>query len=340
MKWMIVIIFGSCLACSTTTYHNTSLKKSFDEIFSINEAVLIQGTQDTPFFFATGPYIKDETIFFTDLFGHQVLRYNLQDKILKSFGGKGEGPGEYQLPYGIAIDMDGDLFVNDRSNSRVQKISNNGDHLKSIALQGQIEAVYLWEDESKKYLRVVGVNPCEKGTCLVRQIELTGDQDAVYAPLKGKIYNYSWKSAQSATGELFIANILSSEVAVYSSKGQLLREFKLRSPSWSLFQTKGLSSNYIRGIQKKLKSESYTMIESMHVSGNYLFVALKRVNMRMESPYVLDIYDIENGKAVCYGAESLHALGYVQDDKFWFYSKDERTNQFGDMVLQVASLKL
>ena len=45
------------------------------------------------------------------------------------WGKPGDGPGEFNLPHGIAIDAQGRVYVVDRSNSRIQVFDLNGKHL-------------------------------------------------------------------------------------------------------------------------------------------------------------------------------------------------------------------
>ncbi|MEO8441955.1 MAG: 6-bladed beta-propeller [Betaproteobacteria bacterium] len=55
---------------------------------------------------------------------------HLQDfgagKFIKTWGKKGSGPGEFDMPHGLAIDSSGRLFVADRGNSRIQIFDLDG----------------------------------------------------------------------------------------------------------------------------------------------------------------------------------------------------------------------
>ena len=50
----------------------------------------------------------------------------LQGKLLREWGRKGTGDGEFQLPGSIALGPDGLLYVPDQGNSRVQKFTREG----------------------------------------------------------------------------------------------------------------------------------------------------------------------------------------------------------------------
>lgn len=49
-----------------------------------------------------------------------VHHYDPSGKLIKSWGGPGTGPGEFNLPHNICCDIDNFIYVADRENSRVQ----------------------------------------------------------------------------------------------------------------------------------------------------------------------------------------------------------------------------
>ena len=73
---------------------------------------------------------KDGTFFVSDGYGNsRVLHFSADGKLLKTWGTKGTGPGEFDLPHGIAIDERGRVLVADRSNARVQVFDTSGTFL-------------------------------------------------------------------------------------------------------------------------------------------------------------------------------------------------------------------
>lgn len=80
------------------------------------------GTTDVTF----GP---NGRLFISDGYGNaRVLEYSADGKRVKVWGGPGKGPGEFQIPHGIAYDRD-TLYVADRTNARVQRFDLNGKYL-------------------------------------------------------------------------------------------------------------------------------------------------------------------------------------------------------------------
>ena len=64
--------------------------------------------------------IDSNTIYVCDTDNHQICIFDSQGELLRSFGTKGELPGQFELPFGIAVDLSGLIYVTDHNNGRVQ----------------------------------------------------------------------------------------------------------------------------------------------------------------------------------------------------------------------------
>lgn len=72
-------------------------------------------------------------IFISDGYGNsRVAKFDSSGDLVKSWGKKGTAPGEFNLPHTIAADAKGDIYVGDRSNSRIQVFDSNGNFLRLI----------------------------------------------------------------------------------------------------------------------------------------------------------------------------------------------------------------
>src|SRR5579884_1756063 len=77
------------------------------------------GTTDVTF----GPAGR---LFVSDGYGNaRILEYSAEGKRVKVWGSKGTGPGQFQIPHGIAFDGKL-LYVADRTNARVQRFDTDG----------------------------------------------------------------------------------------------------------------------------------------------------------------------------------------------------------------------
>lgn len=66
----------------------------------------------------------------------RVLRFGADGRFIASWGGKGAGPGQFQVAHGIAIDASGRLWVADRENQRVQIFTQDGVFVREIRYRG------------------------------------------------------------------------------------------------------------------------------------------------------------------------------------------------------------
>ncbi|HSG72511.1 MAG TPA: peptidyl-alpha-hydroxyglycine alpha-amidating lyase family protein [Planctomycetaceae bacterium] len=73
---------------------------------------------------AFGP---DGEFYVSDGYGNsRVMKFAASGKFLSSWGRKGKGPGEFNLPHSIVIDAKGRILVGDRENDRVQIFDSEG----------------------------------------------------------------------------------------------------------------------------------------------------------------------------------------------------------------------
>ena len=69
---------------------------------------------------------KDGNIFVSDGYGdNRVVKYDKNGRFIKSAGKQGTGPGELRLPHTLAADAQGNIYIGDRSNARVQVWDND-----------------------------------------------------------------------------------------------------------------------------------------------------------------------------------------------------------------------
>ena len=69
-------------------------------------------------------------LFITDGYGNaRVHRFSAGGELLGSWGEPGDGPGQFQVPHGIAVDSGGLVYVADRENSRIQRFDLDGKYV-------------------------------------------------------------------------------------------------------------------------------------------------------------------------------------------------------------------
>ncbi len=67
---------------------------------------------------------------------HRVLVYGAEGRLLHTLGGRGSGPGEFNLPADAAVGADGSLWVLDAGNFRVQAFDAQGRFLRQFGSVG------------------------------------------------------------------------------------------------------------------------------------------------------------------------------------------------------------
>jgi sugar lactone lactonase YvrE len=76
-------------------------------------------------------------IFITDRKGNKVVVVNDQGQVLRQWGGKGTGNGQFNNLYHIGIDGQSRVFVNDVNNQRIQVFDRFGKWLTSFGSKGE-----------------------------------------------------------------------------------------------------------------------------------------------------------------------------------------------------------
>ena len=98
--------------------------------FSVGE----QPKSTSPFVGAADiAFTADGHLFIADGYGNaRIVEYDAQGKRLRQWGKPGQGPGELNLPHGIAIDAKEIIYVADRENGRIQRFTREGKFLSEI----------------------------------------------------------------------------------------------------------------------------------------------------------------------------------------------------------------
>jgi sugar lactone lactonase YvrE len=78
----------------------------------------------------------------------RVLKFDKDGRFIKSWGGKGKEPGQFDVAHGIAIDPKGLLWVMDRENSRIQVFDADGTFVREQKYKGLPCSVAFGRDEA------------------------------------------------------------------------------------------------------------------------------------------------------------------------------------------------
>ena len=88
----------------------------------------------------------------------RILKFSSKGMLLKTFGVKGTGRGEYDQPHALAMDSKGRLFVGDRSNNRIVIVDQDGNWLAAWTQFSRPSGIYIDKDD------VIYVTDSESGS--------------------------------------------------------------------------------------------------------------------------------------------------------------------------------
>jgi streptogramin lyase len=66
----------------------------------------------------------------------RVLKFDKTGKFIKTWGGKGTGPGQFDVAHGMTMDAKGQLWITDRENQRVEIFDQDGKFIREIKYAG------------------------------------------------------------------------------------------------------------------------------------------------------------------------------------------------------------
>ena len=83
-------------------------------------------------------FARSGHLFISDGYANaRILEYTGDGQKVREWGTPGTGPGQFRLPHSIQIDEDGNVWVADRENGRVQRFTQDGAYLGEWAAFGK-----------------------------------------------------------------------------------------------------------------------------------------------------------------------------------------------------------
>ena len=78
----------------------------------------------------------------------RIVKFSKDGKFIKTWGKKGTGPGEFNVPHTIFFDSRGRLFVGDRGNHRIQIFDQDGNFLDQWTQFGSPSGMFIAPDDT------------------------------------------------------------------------------------------------------------------------------------------------------------------------------------------------
>lgn len=146
-------------------------------------------------------------IFVADGYGNsRVVKFDRSGNFVKSWGQKGSGPGEFNLPHTIVVDSRGRVLVGDRENRRIQLFDLDGNFLTQWTHAGAPWGLSLAQDGT--------LFMADGYANRVVQLDLDGNILGTFgAPGKTSgCFAFAHAIAVGAKNELYVAEILNWRV--------------------------------------------------------------------------------------------------------------------------------
>ena len=141
-----------------------------------------------------------------------VLKFDADGNFIRTWGGKGKGPGQLNLPHSLVFDAEGLLYIADRNNARIQVFDADGNYIRESSHPGTPCGLFMDADRRHIWLA--------HGHCgEIMKLDLAGNvvgkiEGAGQGKTLGK-YGEAHYIALSPRGEIFVADTLNWRVQKY-----------------------------------------------------------------------------------------------------------------------------
>jgi sugar lactone lactonase YvrE len=140
-----------------------------------------------------------------------VLKFDRDGNFIKTWGRKGKGPGEFDLPHSLVFDAQGLLYIADRNNGRIQVFDADGTYIRESAHPGTPCGLFMTADQH--------IWLAHGHTGEVMKLDLQGNVVGTMAGAgQGKAlgrYGEAHYIAVSPRDEIFVADTLNYRVQKY-----------------------------------------------------------------------------------------------------------------------------
>lgn len=215
---------------------------------------------------------------------HRIVRYDAMSNLLGYFGAEGDGDGELRGPLGIAVAPDGNVYVADRDNKRVQVFNADGKFDRSVDLKEDTGAVVpvdvaVSADGGTLF---VTANNSHRVVAFDREGKPTGGWGGDGGD-PGQ-FRYPGTVALDASGNVVVTDILNARVQVFDAAGvPKIQIGELGANPGDFIRPKGVA---VDGAGRIYVSDSYIgLVQVFGADGEFVGVlSMRGEPVRFESP--------------------------------------------------------
>ena len=124
------------LAVAESGYHTVTLYSKTGQKVHMLGTAGSYGTADGQFYNPSAVAIRGDLLYVCESSNNRVQKFSIsQQSFISKFGTGGNCDGQFSTPYGICIDPEGNLFIADHSNNRIQVFRDNDSFAYSFPCQ-------------------------------------------------------------------------------------------------------------------------------------------------------------------------------------------------------------
>ncbi len=179
--------------------------------------------------------IFGDEVFVPEYFNDRIQVFDFAGKSKRIIGSSGSGPGEFNAPGGVAIDANGNLYVADFYNHRIEQLNSDGSFIRQWGTTGKSG---IWSGQFGYPTDVaIGVNNrllvADGYNDRIQVFDANGDFSSMWGgPLAMNIYGpfNGWFAtvtsvATDRAGNVFVADFYNNRVQKFSADGTFLSSF-------------------------------------------------------------------------------------------------------------------
>jgi DNA-binding beta-propeller fold protein YncE len=166
---------------------------------------------------------NNDNIYITDTKNYKIIKFNSSGRFCMSFGLPGNKPWQLQEPTGLAIDdRNGDIWVTDTGNHKIKKFDSHGNFQKVI--DGQF-----YTPRDLAIDRYGNIYVCDTGNGVIKKYNHDYDFVKQWECNTFLFSNYMLPYyIKVDNNEVYVSDIGSLRIIVFSSEGKYLREIYLK----------------------------------------------------------------------------------------------------------------
>jgi hypothetical protein len=264
---------------------------------------------------------KQGNFFVSDKLNANIKKYDTQGKLLQVIGRKGNGPGEFQSIFSLAI-RDTVIYAVDPVARRVSILESTGKFLRSFRITDGREIIVLKSGELAIAALVITEN--ERGYC-IHLYTKEGNYLRSFFPIHERVIKNQMicdfvSLDKSSDGSICAVQEMDYTIYMYNPDGKFLKKIVNNNPQYIPPPEKAFDRFYSRKAVTEW-SESWMHVHKLKILPNDI-VVVSLLTFK-PSKFMIDLYN-KNGKPINVAIRTDFRLLNVDDDgRLYFLEEKE-----------------